>query len=118
MNVRGCPDTEGSAVGPGHRCSVGAVVVVVCWEGQPHGEERQSARSIHGKVTDENGGIVAMNVGEMQRSLSRKAEREPKHQFGDLYSLLGNMNWLRLAHAYVAQNAGSKTAGCDGLDMY
>jgi RNA-directed DNA polymerase len=59
-----------------------------------------------------------MNVGELQRSLSRKAEREPKHQFGDLYSLLGNMNWLRLAHAYVAPNAGSKTAGCDGLDMY
>src|SRR5262249_20278218 len=24
---------------------------------------------------------------------------------------------LRLAHAYVAQNAGSKTAGCDGIDM-
>ncbi len=27
------------------------------------------------------------------------------------------MNWLRLAHDYVAQNAGRKTAGCDGVDM-
>ena len=26
-------------------------------------------------------------------------------------------DWLRLAHDYVAQNAGSVTAGCDGIDM-
>src|ERR1043165_611215 len=70
------------------------------------------------KVTDEKGGIVAMNVGEMQRTLSLKAEREPDHQFDDLYGLLEKRDWLRLAHAYVEQNAGSKTAGCDGVDMY
>ncbi len=27
------------------------------------------------------------------------------------------MDWLRLAHDYVAQNAGSVTAGCDGINM-
>jgi len=58
-----------------------------------------------------------MNVGEMQRLLSVKAEREPNHRFDDLYSLICNEDWLWLAHDYVGQNAGSKTAGCDGIDM-
>jgi RNA-directed DNA polymerase len=58
-----------------------------------------------------------MNVGEMQRLLGLKAEQAPNHRFDDLYSLLCHRDWLRLAHAYVAQNAGSKTAGCDGIDM-
>jgi len=58
-----------------------------------------------------------MNVGEMQRLLSLKAEREPGHKFGDLYSLICREDWLRLACAYVAQNVGSKTAGCDGICM-
>lgn len=58
-----------------------------------------------------------MNVGEMQRLLSLKAEQDPGHRFDDLYSLLCHQDWLRLAHAYVEQNAGSKTAGCDGIDM-
>src|SRR6516225_2678618 len=57
---------------------------------------------------------VSMNVGEMQRLLSLKAEQVPNHRFDDLYSLLCHRDWLRLAHAYVEQNAGSKTAGCDG----
>jgi hypothetical protein len=56
-----------------------------------------------------------MNVGEMQRLLSTKAEREPGHRFGDLFGLLGDEDWLRLAHDHVARNAGSKTAGCDGM---
>jgi group II intron reverse transcriptase/maturase len=58
-----------------------------------------------------------MNIGEMQRSLSVKAEREPSHRFSDLYGLLCDMDWLRLAHGHVARNAGSKTAGCDGITM-
>ena len=58
-----------------------------------------------------------MNIGEMQRLLSRKAEREPNHKFDDLYSLVCRKDWLQLATAYVSQNAGSKTAGCDGIDM-
>jgi len=58
-----------------------------------------------------------MNIGEMQRKLSLKAEREPNHRFGDLYGLLHDRDWLLLAHDYVAQNAGSVTAGCDGINM-
>jgi group II intron reverse transcriptase/maturase len=58
-----------------------------------------------------------MNIGEMQRLLSVKAEQQPNHKFDNLFGLLCDTNWLRLAHDYVAQNAGSKTAGCDGIDM-
>jgi len=58
-----------------------------------------------------------MNVGEMQRILSLKAEKEPDHKFGNLYNLLYDRNWLRLAHDHVRQNAGSVTAGCDGINM-
>src|SRR5262249_36308926 len=39
VNVRGCPDTEGPAVGPRHRCSVGAVIVCA---GQRAGQEGSS----------------------------------------------------------------------------
>ena len=59
-----------------------------------------------------------MNVGEMQRTLSLKAEREPGHCFSDLYGLLCHTDWLWLAYEYVAQNAGSKTAGCDGINVW
>jgi RNA-directed DNA polymerase len=59
-----------------------------------------------------------MNVGEMQRKLSSWAERDKKHRFFDLYHLLYDQDWLRLAHDYVAQNAGSRTAGCDGINMH
>jgi hypothetical protein len=38
-----------------------------------------------------------MNVGELQRRLSQKAERVPTHRFGDLYNLLYDKDWLRLA---------------------
>jgi RNA-directed DNA polymerase len=58
-----------------------------------------------------------MNVGEMQRLLSLKATKAPEHRFSDLYGLLHEQEWLRLAHDYVKQNAGSITAGCDGMNM-
>src|SRR6266404_5826630 len=58
-----------------------------------------------------------MNVGEMQRTLSRKAEREPNHKFANLYNLLYDSNWLRLARDHVRTHAGSVTAGCDGIGM-
>jgi RNA-directed DNA polymerase len=58
-----------------------------------------------------------MNIGEIQRLLSFKAEKESNHRFEDLYGLLCNKDWLKLAHDYVAQNAGSVTAGCDGINM-
>jgi retron-type reverse transcriptase len=58
-----------------------------------------------------------MNIGDMQRLLSAKAERAPDHRFDDLYGLVCHEDWLRLAQEYVARNAGSKTAGCDGISM-
>lgn len=58
-----------------------------------------------------------MNIGEMQRKLSLWAEQDEERKFYDLYDLICREDWLRLAYAYVAQNAGSKTAGCDGINM-
>jgi len=53
----------------------------------------------------------------MQRKLSLWAEKDKDLKFFDLYHLLYDKDWLRLAHDHVAQNAGSVTAGCDGIDM-
>ncbi len=58
-----------------------------------------------------------MDIGEMQKRLSLKAEREPGHRFDDLFSLICREDWLMLAHDHVASNAGSQTAGCDGVNM-
>jgi RNA-directed DNA polymerase len=58
-----------------------------------------------------------MNVGEMQRKLSEWATQDKERKFYDLYDLLYDRDWLRLAHDYVKQNAGSITAGCDGINM-
>ena len=58
-----------------------------------------------------------MNVGELQRKLSVWAEQDKEHKFFDLYHLIYDNDWLWLAHDYVAQNAGNKTAGCDGINM-
>jgi hypothetical protein len=58
-----------------------------------------------------------MNIGEMQRLLSLEAERSKGHRFDDLYALVCHADWLRQAHARVANNIGSRTAGCDGINM-
>ena len=38
-------------------------------------------------------------------------------RFHDLNGLLYNPDWLTTAYKHVKQNAGSKTAGCDGINM-
>src|SRR5438445_4694423 len=53
----------------------------------------------------------------MQRRLSHTAEKDPEHQFWDLYRLLCNEVWLRVAVHHVQQNKGSETAGIDGKNM-
>jgi RNA-directed DNA polymerase len=58
-----------------------------------------------------------MDVDEMQRKLSQKATEEPEHQFENLYGLLWNEVWLRVAHHKVNSNAGRETAGVDGESM-
>jgi RNA-directed DNA polymerase len=55
-----------------------------------------------------------VNVDEMQKKLSQKAEKEPEHQFENLYGMLCNEVWLRMAAHTVLRNAGSETAGIDG----
>src|SRR4051812_8167081 len=53
----------------------------------------------------------------MQKTLNLKAERRTDHRFDDLFSLVRHEDWLRQAHDGVASNAGSKTTGCDGINM-
>src|SRR5215470_11478755 len=53
----------------------------------------------------------------MQRKLSRWATEDKERKFKDLYSLLCNEIWLRVAHKSVSANAGRETAGIDGMTM-
>jgi len=50
----------------------------------------------------------------MQRKLSQWATDDPTKRFVDLYSLLCNEVWLRVAAHETLKNKGSETAGIDG----
>jgi RNA-directed DNA polymerase len=58
-----------------------------------------------------------VDVSEMQRKLSQWATDDPTKKFVDLYSLLCNEVWLRVAHHSVNTNQGRETAGIDGMTM-
>ena len=58
-----------------------------------------------------------MDVSEMQRKLSQWATEDSTKRFVDLYSLLCNVVWLRVAHQAVNANQGRETAGIDGKTM-
>jgi RNA-directed DNA polymerase len=62
-------------------------------------------------------GGISVDVGEMQTKLSRWAEKDKTRIFDDVFNLLYDEDWLRTAQAHVKQNAGSRTAGCDGVVM-
>src|SRR4029453_15190216 len=47
---------------------------------------------------------VPVNVDEMQKKLSQKAEKEQEHQFENLYGMLCNEGWLRVAAHTTLQN--------------
>jgi len=53
----------------------------------------------------------------MQKKLSQWATENPEEQYRDLYSLLCNDVWLRVAHHSVNANQGRDTAGIDGATM-
>src|SRR5215510_10722223 len=53
----------------------------------------------------------------MQTKLSQWATEDPMKRFTDLYSLLCNEVWLRVAHHSVNTNQGRETAGIDGTTM-
>jgi RNA-directed DNA polymerase len=58
-----------------------------------------------------------VDVSEMQRKLSQWATEDITKRFVDLYSLLCNEVWLRVAHHKVNSNTGRETAGVDGESM-
>jgi group II intron reverse transcriptase/maturase len=49
----------------------------------------------------------------MQKKLSQRATEKPEHRFENLYSLLCNEVWLRVAALETLKNKGSETAGVD-----
>jgi RNA-directed DNA polymerase len=58
-----------------------------------------------------------VDVSEMQRKLSQWATENPTEQRRELYNLLCNAVWLRVAHHSVNANQGRETAGIDGESM-
>ena len=58
-----------------------------------------------------------MNVSEMQKKLSQWAAENPEDQYRELYHLLCNEVWLRVAHHWVNSNQGRETAGVDSETM-
>src|SRR6266436_3923401 len=82
----------------------------------PQGEGPELSETSDAKVIDSiSRRIVPVNVDEMQKKLSQKAEKEPEHQFENLYGLLCNEVWLRMAAHKTLRNQGSGTAGIDGM---
>lgn len=58
-----------------------------------------------------------MDISKMQRKLSQWATDDKELKFFDIYHFLYDKNWLRSAHDNVYSNTGSKTAGCDGINI-
>lgn len=51
-----------------------------------------------------------------QESFARKAQAQPEHRFADLYHLICREAWIWEATQHVLKNAGSRTAGVDGIN--
>ncbi len=51
----------------------------------------------------------------MQQILAKKALYQPNHRFNDLYGLVRDPIWLRVALESILLNDGAKTAGTDGI---
>jgi RNA-directed DNA polymerase len=58
-----------------------------------------------------------VDVREKQKRLSLMVIADGSIRFHDLYGLLYHPDWLRTAYEHVRQNAGSRTAGCDGITI-
>ena len=54
-----------------------------------------------------------MDVSEMQKKLSQWAIENPEESYRELYHLLCDEGWLRVAARHVLANQGSGTAGVD-----
>ncbi len=62
-------------------------------------------------------GVSPVDVSEMQRKLSQWATENPGEQYRELYHLLCNEIWLRVAHHSVNTNQGRETVGIDSKTM-
>lgn len=60
--------------------------------------------------------LCRMKVSELQRRLARKATDKPQHRFTKLYDLLTWEPLMTWAFDKLMTNAGSRTAGLDGMD--
>ena len=58
-----------------------------------------------------------MDVSKMQRKLAQWSVDDKGHKFFDIFHLIYNQDWLDEAYYRVKCNSGSKTAGCDGINM-
>ena len=54
-------------------------------------------------------------IQQIQRLLSAKASEEREYRFTNLYSLLRHPLWIQTAYYKIRSNAGSRTAGVDGI---
>jgi RNA-directed DNA polymerase len=54
-------------------------------------------------------------ITRIQRYFARKAQAQPNHRFGDLYSLVWKPSFLETALTRVLANRGSRSAGVDGV---
>jgi RNA-directed DNA polymerase len=82
-----------------------------------HGEGPQRVGVYDAIYLNANTEVHPVDVREKQSRLSLMVVTDGSIRFSDLYGLLHNSDWLRAAHDHVKQNAGSKTAGCDGIVM-
>lgn len=55
------------------------------------------------------------DIIKVQHGLARKAQSDANHQFGHLYRIICNKEWINEALENVLHNKGSKTAGIDGV---
>src|SRR5437870_13358262 len=62
-------------------------------------------------------GESPVDVSEMQRKLSQWTTENPTEQRRELYNLLCEEIWLRVAHHSVNSNQGRETAGVDSQSM-
>ena len=57
------------------------------------------------------------DITRIQRHFARKAQAQPDHRFGDLYSLVWKPSFLEAALRRVLANRGSRSAGIDGVTV-
>jgi RNA-directed DNA polymerase len=58
-----------------------------------------------------------MDVSKMQRKLAQWSVDDQELRFFDIHHLIYDQDWLYEAYCQVKSNSGSKTAGCDGINM-